>query len=107
APVSPIVPALTFFQDGRTKTLSPGSKIPFPSEEEPSGTGSTLSAIGEADGTSERLVGSGQTNAPPPRGPGARAVEPRSICMSQIIALGSPLLKRYQTGVACVTSSVK
>jgi hypothetical protein len=50
--------------------------------------------------------GKGHTKAPRPRVQSESVVLPRSICMSQIMTLGSPLLNRFQTGEAAVISSV-
>jgi hypothetical protein len=59
--------------------------------------------VGEPKGPS----GSGHTYAPRPRVHSERVVLPRSICMSQIITAGSPLVNRYQTGLASLMLLVK
>jgi hypothetical protein len=51
-------------------------------------------------------LGNGKTNAPRPRVHTDRVVDPRSICMSQIITCGIPVSKTFQVGDATVTLSV-
>jgi hypothetical protein len=51
-------------------------------------------------------LGNGKTNAPRPRVHTDSVVDPRSICMSQIITCGIPVSKRFQAGAATVMLSV-